>query len=262
LTSELLRDLIEPDVKALRSELFGDSSAPFPNYDDAVAWIEKESEVGKPNRDAQELRSIGRKVLNEARACFERWDGLLGFSQRFDVTLPMLKYVKPSCSRVVDRGYWSGSRLPRLHSFVERTAHRTGFPEEALVAFVLSGLSPLLPGITVTLSCAPFSSPRPPEITIRLRKPNITFRDLHVAYEMVQQELKMVPPSFLGESDRELVEAIKKLGGVPEKDKNEFWDDIAAELGKDTRDAPRVQFSRLKKRLPGELLISLYRTTN
>jgi hypothetical protein len=247
LTTEQKLEELKPLADGLREELFGSSEVPFPEYEDAVAWLDREFTAGKP--DPSSKRDTFFEELDELT---EKWGPLLSYPLKIQPERLGLTYLNPETGWIFKRPYWNQSKLPRLHAFVESVSKHTGFSEHSLVIYILSGIAPSLGHIAI--GTRQFFSGRSPEVTITIRKPKITRDDLVKAYRMIQQERgKKKISGILRPTDRSIVRAMRQLGSLPPKGKGrrkKYRQDISEKLAasgtKLSSDAIRMRIGRKK----------------
>lgn len=259
--SLLLTEKIKPEVEKLRIRIFGKSDPPFPDYEDAVDWIERECHKGKPELSASEMARYDKEYNKELSAFADRWSAVFGYRETIQPERPGLRYAHLGLKRVIKVGYWTDSRIGALHDFAERASKRTGFPEHAVVAYLLSGIEPFIPDVSMSWPTMLLTEGLP-EITVTFRRVNIRELDFRKAYSFVKEKLGGKRPNSLKAKDLAIIKAIRELGGIPPVKKGKFWVRVQEMLVNEgiTDLGPngvRVRFTRLKKKGIGSDLLAL-----
>lgn len=270
--STLLVDSLQPDVEKLRLELFESSEPPFPNFEDAALWMEGEG----AQRTAPESRHLerGHEIIDEigrrAAELSELWDMPI-YSPAIDRL--SISYVNPEGGPAradvgpvkVSVAMGLRSKLVPIKRFIISASSRTGFSEESLVAYILSGTPPLLPELTVTTSYFR-NLDVPPVDKIEIRTENFRKEDVTRAFKALQRARGGRKAAPVDAQDHLIIEVVRQLGGIPERGKGEFWSRVSRELRRNgmklSADAARMRWYRLRKKgIAPALLASLERSS-
>ncbi len=272
--SMLLAAQIKPDVQALRLRLFETSEPPFTDYNDAVDWIEQECEEGKIEHSPEDSARYEREFREELNEFADRWGAVLGFRYDIQPKRPGIMFANLRRNRAYRRPYNSQSKIGPLHCFAEQTSTKTGFSEQSLVAYVLSGIESIIPEMSLSFrSSLPFLK-QIEQATVVIRKPNICENDFRRAYaslkeattirDSANQVVGKSRASLLKDKDVVIIRAIRKLGGIPPKGKgrNDFWSRMVEELKSQGIDdigphGVRKRVARLTDKEIGDDLVAL-----
>lgn len=255
-------DALKESAAELRKVLFGNPAPPFQGLDEAGKWIRKEKEkAGSRELDREKFERLY-GAANQA--CIELGE-YLDVNLTLDVRSRVLNYYEEP-NRGQDRAvirregvFRSDRRLWQLQSFVASAHKETGLHEADVVALVLTGLAPKR---KILVEWAELSfPPKCLQTTITIPKRFPVWADLRAAYQVIQEARER--RRLLDETGSCLIDAIRRLGGLPAKGKMKFWRDVA-ELVREylgdasfTDKAARMRYGRLPASIRAELVAPL-----
>ncbi len=223
--SELVVNALEPEVQLIRRRLFGGPQPPY-----------TKEQIEDSFRNKSVTQSMIAFVRQTPTRYEEEWDYEVSDELPPDLDISIRIPLYPDT----------------LFEFAEKTAGETGFSEDALILFVLTGIKPQ----TFQLFKVSF---QPKTRGIPFGTFSARIFTSHVTWEVMKEihrEIKRQEPKEL-ENPKEatLVSVMDALGGIPNNNKGAFWQEAVnrcRELGiKDwgTPDAARRCYDRLQKRL-------------
>lgn len=246
ITEDVLLETIADEVKRIRVEIFGKARAPFRSYQKAVEWIEAEEQRDRARRKSDLARVF--ELIDQVRNLADELTEAMGRPVALSMSTPLLQYYKPG-KGVLGVKVKRDSKLLPLQIFAQSASYSTGFTDESLVAYALAGVRPRLARITIGTTIS--SGLTPPKTTITILTQRPSWEDLRSVYQLIKEETRVKRPRLLDETANALVSAIRKLGGIPQKGKNQFWGLVQKELAKGGNhlsiDAIRMRYNRLPK---------------
>jgi hypothetical protein len=246
ITEDVLLETINDEVKQVRLDIFGKTKIPFRIYQKAVEWIETEEQRDRAKKTSNPDRLF--QLVDQLRQLADEITDTIGRPAYLSISTPLLQYYKPGKGMLGIKVKLDSKLLP-LHAFAQSASSSTGFSEEALVSYALTGIHPRLARITVGAEIS--SGLRPPKTTITILAKRPSWKDLRSVYQLIKEETKIKRPRLLDETAEALVSAIHSLGGVPRRGKTQFWGLVQQDLAKCgiklSIDAIRMRFHRLPK---------------
>lgn len=225
ITSDRVCRCLEPRMAALRESLFNSTKTPFATEADAIRWIESASKTVRPTR-----KGALKKASEHVRAI----ETLTG--TEVSLRMPLLRFPKRQGKSVVAGSVPApkGTVLHRLARGVEGLAEDSGFHAAAVTWWVLLGKQPVLPGVTVRQRQV-FAVPRPPQLAIEINRRDLSWDDLRKIYDKYRKALSPGRSRKVAPRTAEILEAVRALGGVPDRGKTQFWRRLVEGLAKKGR---------------------------
>ena len=251
---EKVYDELEEPVKDLRKDIFGSDEPPFPQWDDAVSWIQLElSQVKETPKNPELDKALQiriRELKQDLEAFYDRkvdllWPMLrLDYPARFDDGFAVRRFGVPKSHRA----------FRRLAEFQFATSQRTGLQPTVILIFVLSGLrTPLAFNFQISQQII---GTKIPETILKLGSAQPSWRELQAVYKYLLRQRGN--RKGLRTSTKILIAEIERAGGVPRKGKMKFWERIAESVTEQTgkklsKGAARLCFRRLSDALKQSL---------
>jgi hypothetical protein len=245
-------EALAPAVEELRERIFGSRRPPCSSVSHAARWIAAEAEQCAQPTVGDRARA--NELIREAREQVAEAGRLIGTAMRVEVRSRLLPhYAFPTKGRpvVVHSHVAPGSRIDVLQARTARMADDSGFPQEQLVFWVLTGARPILPPVSVTRSETRGGPPRWPcackEPTGKpvtrtgescelcgQRRPAIVDRQvvdrdevrLTIRHRLTFAQLLQLHNSVFGtkaqrlsDTDRRLLELVSELGPPPKRER-------------------------------------------
>lgn len=243
---EKVYDELEELAKGLRKDIFGSDKPPFPQWEEAMSWIQSEfSQIEETPRDQGEGNTL-RLRLSELRQDLEVFYDRVVY---LDMTVPSLEYPAEAGDHLVVRRVGapkSHRALGRLAAFQYTASKQTGLQRAAILIFVLTGrrtffkfnirTSEQIIGTKVAKTILELPSALPSR------------QDVLDAYGYLRE--MRGNRKGLRNGTKVMIAEIKKAGGVPTEGIMEFWRAIAEAVNKQmgsklTGAAARKRFGRL-----------------
>ena len=257
---------LTPVMKNIRTELFGVETGPFSSRKEAQDWIELTANEEDPRKDPRfGLCACGKLVVFHSRRRMKfpmeirhlKYEGVVIDSGEITVKSVEVAELRP------DRP----SKLFQIENHTKKWADATGFDQWSLVTWLLTDIQPKRDAIKLVVSKNSWLFARgfPDRYWA-----TITVNSLHVGAKQ-WTALRAGLREYLGISkakpftgkDQELLEAIRRLGGVPQQHgrKMQFWEQLFQECGSQfpswrSADTPRLQYRRIKEKLAAGSSIS------
>ncbi len=255
ITSEYVLELIRPEVEAIRRKLFGSPEPPFKKYQEAVAWLERESRKKGQNRRLEQ-------VFDRSYSKWERQAWRLQRLTTKCIVSPSLKartitYAKPGDKWTHSFAVRLGTGLAALEDFLRRAGKRTGFSQPALVMHVLTPIQPLLPRWRLSYT-PPAGEYKPGGLfTVEILAQTVSWKDMRRIYQAINRTIGRSKASILDETDQVLRGVMKSFGGPPARGKMKYWQRVSRECRRRgarslrSGHAARMRFERLRRKLRG-----------
>ena len=244
ITTDLLVDQIRPEVEKLRKQLFGSTAPPFPDYSDAIDWIDGEKQSIRDELEAEETQRVS-GIKDEIHTLMQEMARLRDRSLTFILQAPYLSYASAEDDSTLRTPLPWDSPLYALRALVVETSQLTGFTEASLVAYVLSGEQPVVPRIAMSneVLVAPVRL-RKLTVTIQAREP--CREDFLTAYALYKKERGKTRARRMDGTDLAIFKLVREHGGSPQKDPGEFWDTLSNEL--ERREAIKLKPISVRRR--------------
>ena len=192
-----MRGVVEELSRRVRQELFGSEKPPFRTLKQAAAWIESEAGGSPPEIDWHAIN----KLRDELQKKVVRINKILQGRQSYSLpcSIEFLTYQKPKSDWVHNIPVVEGTHLGTLQEECKRMHTTTGFPEDAIVMFVLKGGKLGYPAAEI--STGPRSSRLPDgdwivreEYKITIKVPDFTFKQLRDLYQACRRQSREWSP--------------------------------------------------------------------
>jgi hypothetical protein len=225
---DFLIDKIGYWVDMIREDLFGAAEPPFvDDLESAINWLETTARI-----DMQEKNPAAASAKNELNQVAAQQQTSVPFLMR-DIFIPAKNSIK---------SIWvqPGTLLYNLSRKIQGIAKGTGFRPHALTVYILTGLEPILPRVTISTNLGRADLParktgqtgmvelKPRKLSKRSLKIEIHTADLSPAelksiYDQYRKELKIRKTKTLSDDQIKLFYLVRSKGGVPEQGTKAFW---------------------------------------
>jgi hypothetical protein len=229
---ELLVKQVEPWVESIRQELFGKEAPPFKSdetgYKKAVRWIKQEAEKQpKPSKkESERSRELDREIMDR----LQKKTRLTRQHTRFEYRALILPYADLPDRWVKKLSVTIDKPLGPLADASEKIAETTGFRQHMVVAWILAGIRPALPGARLYTPVSPTWTMTPAgEIFTRRARIDIFSPDMKPSeivelYKKAQDHLR---PLHLSTRNRALLEVMEKFGDLEDgQEKRDYWEAV------------------------------------
>ncbi|MDZ4132076.1 MAG: hypothetical protein U1E11_02980 [Dethiobacteria bacterium] len=224
---DFLIDKIGYWVEMIREELFGATEPPFvDDLESAINWLETTARI-----DMQEKNSFSASANSELNQVA---------AQQTSVPFLMRDIFIPAKSSIKSIWVQPGTLLYNLSRKIQGIAKATGFRPHALTVYILTGLEPVLPRVTISTNLGRADLParkagqtgtvelKPRKLSKRSLKIEIHTADLSPAelktiYDQYRQELKIRKTKTLSDDQIKLFYLVRSKGGVPDQGTKAFW---------------------------------------
>ena len=229
---ELLVKQVEPWIESIRRELFGKETPPFKSYKSAVRWIKQEAEKQpKPSKkDLARLRELDSEITDKLQEVTR----LSHQYARFEKRALIIPYADLP-DRWVKKLYVTRDKpLGPLADESEKIAEKTGFRQVAVVAWILAGRRPALPGAQLETGFNMAMTPAG-EITTRRAAIDIFSPDLKPSeiIELYKKAQAYLRPLHLSARNRALLGVIQELGDLKDiQEKRDYWEAVCNEYNR------------------------------
>ena len=253
-------DLLGPWVEETRRQIFEGPQAPFRSLNGAAAWIEQQA-AAQPRASKTDLAlaaDLDRQIMALARQLSSLTLRQYGVTQHVDT----LAYQKPGKEKewvhqavVLD----TPSALGVLQKAASTMAATTGFTEDAVVRFILTGALPQLPSARVHVG--PRSHKLPDgtwwvrgHATIELNVRDVSFRQLRAIHRQVRSAWGPIDRG-LTKQENKLLAIVTATGPPPHgSGAGAYWKRVhtkarAAGFGGETYNAVQMAYYRAKDKL-------------
>lgn len=224
LNSDRLREMITPEVEALRLKLFEAVTPPFSSWEAAAAWVAELPGGGARNPDE----------VARARQLYDEWsddprrkefEEITGAYVDSTIRRHSIPYVAPGGDWVMHKPVSLNSPYMALGTVAKRLANQTGFNEASVVLHILYGHALILPSIRITKTLR-VGGARGGSVRVEFNSPDVT-------QDQVAKMLKLVR-EFWGKSarrrtnvkDMSFLKIIEQLGGVPDSGRVQFFERV------------------------------------
>jgi hypothetical protein len=253
---------IDPVVRELRQNLFGQENPKFISFHKAIRWIQKKTakntrtddeflhEVLKEKIDGalDDLESA-REDLNDALEEYER-----EFQEVNCQFVPnKIQYVSLTKDDVQQSEIHRASPLMDLAAFQQKYSRITGLTKPSLYFYMAMGVKSVIP--RWRLEAVEPEGGLMTQFHLKTYYPNTSLEDMKKAYDKIRGYRKCENPRFIKEKDRILLGVIEAEGGIPSSGKDEFWEKIFERCREEgitdwgSAGVARSRWSRLKKKL-------------
>lgn len=251
---------IFPIIKELRKEIFSKEEPLFP--DDplkAIEWLKnKAKEEALPFnqnivRNQKKIDEIEKLLEDKLQELFKLTKRHCSLKKEENRILPIPLTLKGKYKGTLDYLIiWPRTPLARLEIKTKLLFEETNFSQVSLIMFVLTGIRP------ISLKYNFISEIKFGEIGIKKRVSLIINRplnkgELEKIFHKIKKAFGRKGKQFLGNKHRYLYELVDKNGGVPRKNKGEFWEKIRKEFNKKYKErfnnpnSPRIAYQRVEK---------------
>ncbi len=238
-SSDFLIHEIKGWVENIREELFGAPEPPFPDdLNSALSWIETTARNDSAQNNSQAVSSG-----SESKQFADQQKESVPFLRR-DIFVPSKNSVK---SLYVQ----PGTLLYNLSRKIDIITGATGFARHALTVFLLTGLEPILPRVSISLNLGRVELPEnykqnnSPKKTLAKRSLKIEIhtadlspKELKTIYDQYRRELKVRKTKSLSNEQVKLYYLVRNKGGPPQKGSKAFWQEIRAEWNSSPANKP------------------------
>lgn len=248
-----LQDLVASDflvskiafwIETVRDELFGAPQAPFDNdIENAINWIETTAKSDMENNNP-----VNAGEGKEAFPGAEQEETGLPFMMR--------SIYLPSKSRVKSLWVQPGTLLYHLSRKAENMSRSTGFNRHSLTIYILTGLEPIMPRVTVSVNLGRANLPLVPQednndfsendhyklakrsLKIEIHSADLSPGELKNLYEQYRRALKVRKTKSLSSEQVRLYYLVSTRGGPPGRGSKAFWQSIKDEWNSNGSNKP------------------------
>jgi hypothetical protein len=221
---QIAAERLAHEVAAIRRKLFRSPGVPFPDYDQAAAWLEREAQRQLAPRDKTRVGALERALVRHVQRLRN-----LGRPVRVAFTRPVLRYLpsKEPDVRVVP--VQPGSKLAKLAEWAQTLARAAGCSDTLMLAHLLSGV-PLACGPRLHTAITSIQLPLSRQwlarvdVTVQLPAPQMmTARTWMRLYRSLRQEVPRPHAYQITPKQAALLRLVGARGGVPRTGKVAFW---------------------------------------
>jgi len=229
ITSDLLVEKITSYVEQVRQEVFGKKKPPFDDIADARAWLRRKGVEPLPARMQKKIA----KYLKQMQVVRTLVSKLPAVPWETAVTAASPNLEFPGEKRAVELVPPHHDELRRIKDATILIEEATGFNRASVTAFVLTGIAPLLPRVTIskTISSTRYLEGQeftPFHMTLKINSKDLTFQELKEIYESLRSEFRVKKKKSFRRKDVELLSAVKTAGKPPRKKGTvAYWTSIA-----------------------------------
>lgn len=238
-SSDYLVDKISYWVEQIREELFGVKEAPFPDdLDSSISWIETTALI-----DLENKKSAGVSTEDNIQEH--------AFSQQAGIPFLMRDILIPTKNSVKSIWVQPGTLLYNLSRKVETISRATGFSRHALTMYILTGLEPILPRLSISLNLGKAELPcrdsnlqdnnhklTKRSLKIEIHTADLSPKELKMIYDKYRSELKIRKTKSLSSEQVKLYYMVRNQGGPPAQGSKAFWQDIRKRWNKNPDNKP------------------------
>ncbi len=235
-TERDLVDKIQPQVERLRRALFHTVGAPFKSMSEAAMWIERTAPSGGLPRLPRRARKQAENLMVDAQVRLQAYSELVGHEAVVHEIVRRLPYTKPGKRGLLYapvRFNPRETKLGRLEGETRMLAEATGFPQESVVAYVLSGEAPRLPGVRLSTTYRRLGERGMPlkSVVTEMFSRDVTASELRRVHSVIRTAQNAVRVRPLTSTQEEVLELVRRLravrpAGELEKD---FWERVRQE---------------------------------
>lgn len=232
-SSDYLVDKISYWIEQIREELFGVTEPPFPDdLESSISWIETTALI-----DLENNKSAKDSTEGDIRQ--------LTSSQQTGVPFLMRDILIPSKSSVKSIWVQPGTLLYNLSRKIETISRATGFGKHALTTYILTGLEPILPRLSISLNLGKAVLPcrnndlqdsnyklTKRSLKIEIHTADLSPKELKMIYDKYRRELRIRKTKSLSSEQVKLYYMVRNRGGPPVQGSKAFWQEIRAAWNK------------------------------
>ncbi len=211
-------------VEQIREKLFGAPEPPFVNDpENALSWVETTARHDLESKNAGKSGPESKQLQAEEQ----------------QVPFLLRSILIPSNNRVKQVWVQPGTLLYELSRRIEDISRATGFKKHSLCIYILTGLEPLLPRVTIGLDLGRAEVPQKSagsgnlksklarrSLKIEIHSADITPQELKKIYDKYRRDLKIRKTKALSNEQVKLFLMVNKNGGPPKKGSKAFWENI------------------------------------
>ncbi len=253
-TAKLI-EVIDPEVKWIRVDLFGSDEPPCRSLTDVAPWLRRQA--------ARQSKHQIRQAIEAHRRAQEACDALgwlcAAEELRMIVPSPTLVFREPGNISAKEIPVTAGSVLGRLRRAVQALYEATGLDPEGLVAYVLAGDTQRLWFRPWSMEWDRFPEPLASGRVLNRQRLRVEFHITQLGKSEIRAFLREVRewtheyapnPVSLTRREMGLWLAVRQAGGVPRPESSRReWNLLAARAGYPNGQAARVAFGRLRAKL-------------
>jgi hypothetical protein len=223
--SDMLLSDIHPIVEEIRLRLFGKKSPPFPNnIENSVTWIINESKnvpesvVKRPKLSLPEFIKLMKETIPSYTKRKEKF--LPGHMISFRIEKLTIPYRDLNGNRK-RMPILKGTKLFHLAINSKQIAQNTDFPQDSLITFILTGIRPYLPSFRIKTGIRKFGY-----VQIDFHR-GMDYEEFLYLHRKLKSFFKR--KNTLNEKHFEVYRLVSKKGGIPQKNKSDFWAEVLEE---------------------------------
>jgi hypothetical protein len=230
-TSQELTEKIRLAVERVRQELFGSPQPPFATLEEAMAWLQQTVAAQEAPAQTPAPYALKQTILET----LAQYRALTGEPVGDPFVPEHLDYVEPGNPWVRRLPVYEGTSLATLRNTSKRLADATGFTPVSAVAYLLTGIPPLLASVNIDLSTAysgDFDIFRQ-TATVTLRTPDITDAQWRAVRRSIRRAWHPEKKKPVPQRDTQLRDLMQRYGGVPKDrghgEQKAFWEQVQRE---------------------------------
>lgn len=233
-------------VEAVRENAFRTGSAPFRSLRQAAGWLHRTLE--KEARSQSHRPGVPPRRLVRILGALQRLSG--GTRWRLSEVSTYLVFKGPGARIVTRIKLHPQSSLLSLATGAQEIAAASGFPVDEVTRWILTGTRPALPTGFVEVRVETHSMPDGRAATrysgvVRLNVQYVGEREFRQIYQQLRRASGVAGRKSLGERDRKLVDAVRRLGAPPSPCDSEYFAKLARLAGRPSWRAAMVAYQRL-----------------
>ena len=218
-----LQELIAPEVKRVRRELWGEVAAPFTSWKSASDWLDNLGSLGERTEEenARAYKLFTEWVHDRRKAEIE---AIKGVEVHVELRAHTIPYVAPGANHVTHAVVPHGSKFVDLEYTAKRLAKETGFNEASVVLHILCDLPLVLPSIRITKRLRLGS--KVGTVRVEFNSPDVTHAQIASVLKSVRGFWGKSSQGRLTPDDVRFLEIVAELGGVPLSGRKAFFEKV------------------------------------
>lgn len=218
--SDLVYERIDPVVRDLRNDLFGQEQPKFLVFYDAIRWVEREEEDLDVHDEIEyQIQDLKKTIEESVKEYRERFGNVCcEFSDHG------IEYVASTTDEQRTATIGETSKLRYLSKFQKEYSEKTGLTNASLFFYVTMGIKSVVPRWKLTVKRN--EEGLDPQFDIETYLPNINTNDMQEIYKIMQNQRRSSKPLFIKRKDRVLLNILLEEGGVPDSGYEKFWENI------------------------------------
>jgi hypothetical protein len=259
-SSEALKK-INSSIKRLRKEFFSKENPPFPNKPKkAYDWLRSElrSEDSLIRKELERNKEAHHRLFEQVSTNINKLEEISHQSWALKKEVKFICYpVKKTWKK---EALWEGTLLAKLKDEIEKFSEKTGFMEDSLILFLLTGIKPVLLLYNIDRKFSVFDGKDiSKKFILSIQRP-LNKKVFDKIFYKVKEFFGSQSQVFK-EKHLDLYELVDSYGGPPSNRKRDFWQKVQIEINKkypgwfkEERffNGPRITYNRIMKYLKKE----------